>query len=151
MQSVHSSHPIEILHHWRDGGASVSTSKTHLDSSPCCASPQYVDREFGTGALKITPGHDPNDYAIGQKVGLPIINIMNKDGSLNANAGAYAGMDRFAVREQLWADMERQGLALKAEPYTLRVPRSQRGGEVGAGKQGTRSMMAAREHQHDRG
>jgi valyl-tRNA synthetase len=63
-------------------------------------------------------------------VGLPVINIMNKDGSLNANAGAYAGMDRFAVRQQLWADMESQGLALKAEPYTLKVPRSQRGGEV---------------------
>ncbi|GAQ82275.1 valyl-tRNA synthetase [Klebsormidium nitens] len=91
---------------------------------------EYVDREFGTGALKITPGHDPNDYAIGQKVGLPIINIMNKDGSLNENAGKYQGMDRFAVRKQLWADMEAEGLAIKAEPYTLRVPRSQRGGEV---------------------
>lgn len=91
---------------------------------------QYVDREFGTGALKITPGHDPNDYAIGQKVGLPIINIMNKDGTLNENAGKYVGMDRFAVRKQLWADMESEGLVMKAEPYTLRVPRSQRGGEV---------------------
>lgn len=50
---------------------------------------QYVDREFGTGALKITPGHDPNDYAIGQKVGLPVINILNKDGTLNENAGDY--------------------------------------------------------------
>ena len=50
---------------------------------------QYVDREFGTGALKITPGHDPNDYAIGAKLGLPTINILNKDGSLNKNAGIY--------------------------------------------------------------
>jgi valyl-tRNA synthetase len=50
---------------------------------------QYVDREFGTGALKITPGHDPNDYAIGVKLGLPTINILNKDGSLNSNAGIY--------------------------------------------------------------
>lgn len=50
---------------------------------------QYVDREFGTGALKITPGHDPNDYAIGLKLGLPTINILNKDGSLNNNAGVY--------------------------------------------------------------
>eukprot|EP00899_Mesostigma_viride_P026702 jgi/Mesvir1/7216/Mv19035-RA.2 len=91
---------------------------------------EYVDREFGTGALKITPGHDPNDYEIGQRVGLPIINIMNKDGTLNENAGAYRNMDRFAVRKKLWSDMEAAGLTLKMEPYTLRVPRSQRGGEV---------------------
>lgn len=50
---------------------------------------QYVDRGFGTGALKITPGHDPNDYAIGKKLGLPTINILNNDGTLNDNAGAY--------------------------------------------------------------
>lgn len=50
---------------------------------------QYVDKEFGTGALKITPGHDINDYALGQKLNLPTINIMNKDGTLNGNAGAY--------------------------------------------------------------
>lgn len=66
----------------------------------------YVDREFGTGALKITPGHDPNDYEIGQRFGLEIINIMNNDGSLNANAGDYAGLDRFDARQKLWADME---------------------------------------------
>eukprot|EP00897_Mesotaenium_endlicherianum_P001882 jgi/Mesen1/1721/ME000138S00585 len=90
---------------------------------------EYVDREFGTGALKITPGHDQNDYAIGQRVGLPIINIMNKDGTLNANAAAYCGMDRFDARERLWQDLEGAGLAIKAEPYTTRVPRSQRGGE----------------------
>lgn len=91
---------------------------------------EYVDREFGTGALKITPGHDPNDYAIGLKLGLPTINIMNKDGSLNNNAGMYSGLDRFVARKQLWADLEAAGLAIKTEPYTLRVPRSQRGGEI---------------------
>lgn len=91
---------------------------------------EYVDREFGTGALKITPGHDPNDYAIGQRIGLPIINIMAKDGSLNENAGVYSGLDRFEARERLWADLEASGLAIKTEPHTLRVPRSQRGGEV---------------------
>ncbi|KAL2645155.1 hypothetical protein R1flu_012742 [Riccia fluitans] len=91
---------------------------------------EYVDREFGTGALKITPGHDPNDYAIGQKVGLPIINIMNKDGTLNENAGKYSGLDRFVARKQLWADLESTGLAIKKETHTQRVPRSQRGGEV---------------------
>lgn len=66
----------------------------------------YVDREFGTGALKITPGHDPNDYEIGKRFGLEIINIMNNDGSLNANAARYEGMDRFDARQKLWADME---------------------------------------------
>ncbi|XP_057851241.1 valine--tRNA ligase, chloroplastic/mitochondrial 2 isoform X2 [Cryptomeria japonica] len=90
----------------------------------------YVDREFGTGALKITPGHDQNDYVIGEKLGLPLINIMNKDGTLNENAGPYRGLDRFVARSRLWLDLETAGLALRAEPYTLRVPRSQRGGEV---------------------
>jgi len=91
---------------------------------------EYVDMEFGTGALKITPGHDPNDYAIGKKFDLPIINIMNKDGSMNANAGDYNGLDRFDARAQLWKDMEEDGLVIKTEPHTQRVPRSQRGGEV---------------------
>ncbi len=91
---------------------------------------EYVDMEFGTGALKITPGHDPNDYAIGKKFDLPIINIMNKDGSLNANAGKYDGIDRFDAREQLWRDMEEAHLTIKVEPHTQRVPRSQRGGEI---------------------
>lgn len=90
----------------------------------------YVDREFGTGALKITPGHDVNDYEIGKRVGLDTINIMNDDGTLNGNAGAYAGLDRFEARKKLWADMEGAGLVLKSEPYTMRVPRSQRGGEI---------------------
>eukprot|EP00878_Enallax_costatus_P006975 GHUV01007309.1.p1 GENE.GHUV01007309.1~~GHUV01007309.1.p1 ORF type:complete len:960 (+),score=265.70 GHUV01007309.1:224-2881(+) len=91
---------------------------------------EYVDMEFGTGALKITPGHDPNDYEIGKRVGLETINIMNKDGSLNAAAGAYAGLDRFVARDKLWKDMEAAGLVIKKENYTTRVPRSQRGGEV---------------------
>jgi valyl-tRNA synthetase len=91
---------------------------------------EYVDQEFGTGALKITPGHDPNDYEIGQRHDLPIINIMNKDATLNEEAGPYVGQDRFAARKQLWADMEAAGLTLKTDEYTLRVPRSQRGGEI---------------------
>jgi len=92
---------------------------------------EYVDMEFGTGALKITPGHDPNDYAIGKKFDLPIINIMNKDGSMNSNTGKnYDGLDRFDARAKLWEDMEKDGLVIKVEPHTQRVPRSQRGGEV---------------------
>lgn len=74
---------------------------------------EYVDMEFGTGALKITPGHDPNDYAIGKKFDLPVINIMNKDGSLNENAGSYNRLDRFDAREKLWKDMEKEGLVIK--------------------------------------
>lgn len=91
---------------------------------------EYVDMEFGTGALKITPGHDPNDYELGKKFDLPIINIMNKDGSMNGNAGDYDGMDRFECRERLWSDMEEEGLVIKVDPHTQRVPRSQRGGEI---------------------
>ena len=91
---------------------------------------EYVDMEFGTGALKITPGHDPNDYTLGKKFDLEIINIMNKDGSMNANAGDYNGLDRFECREKLWSDMEEEGLVIKVDPHTQRVPRSQRGGEV---------------------
>ncbi|GKY96069.1 hypothetical protein MPSEU_000567100 [Mayamaea pseudoterrestris] len=91
---------------------------------------EYVDMAFGTGALKITPGHDPNDYALGKKYDLPIINIMNKDGSMNANAGDYNNLDRFACREQIWADMEKESLTIKVDPHSQRVPRSQRGGDV---------------------
>ncbi|MEW5311032.1 MAG: hypothetical protein WDW38_002779 [Sanguina aurantia] len=90
----------------------------------------YVDMEFGTGALKITPGHDINDYEIGKRVGLPTINIMNKDATLNAAAGKYEGLERFKARKVVWADMEAAGITIKRDPHTMRVPRSQRGGEV---------------------
>lgn len=90
----------------------------------------YVHREFGTGALKITPGHDPADYEIGKRLDLDVINLMNKDGTLNSNAGKYCGMDRFEARKKLWNDMESAGLVLKTEKYLTRVPRSQRGGEI---------------------
>ena len=74
----------------------------------------YVEREFGTGALKVTPAHDVNDYAIGQRHGLPLLNILNKDATMNEAAGKYAGLDRYACRAELWADLEAEGLALKA-------------------------------------
>ncbi|KAA8495921.1 Valine--tRNA ligase, chloroplastic/mitochondrial 2 [Porphyridium purpureum] len=91
----------------------------------------YVDREFGTGALKITPAHDTNDYEIGKRHGLEMLNIMNADASINAQGGPkYEGLDRFDCRKRLWEDMEAQGLVLKVEDYTTRVPRSQRGGEI---------------------
>ncbi|HEX2979035.1 MAG TPA: valine--tRNA ligase [Anaerolineaceae bacterium] len=90
----------------------------------------YVDREFGTGALKITPAHDPNDYQIGQRHGLEIISMLDEIARVNENGGPYTGMDRFEARKKLWADMAAQGLVIKEQPYTLNVPRSQRGGEI---------------------
>lgn len=91
---------------------------------------RYVDKEFGTGVLKISPGHDHNDYFLARKLGLPILIVMNKDGTLNEVAGLYNGMDRFDARKKLWSELEETNLAVKKEPYTLRVPRSQRGGEI---------------------
>ncbi len=89
-----------------------------------------VDREFGTGALKITPGHDPTDYQIGLDHGLPVINVLNPDATMNEHAGPYAGLDRYECRTRLWQDMQAAGLTVKTEPYRMQVPRSQRGGEV---------------------
>jgi valyl-tRNA synthetase len=91
---------------------------------------EYVDREFGTGALKVTPAHDFNDYEIARRQNLPLINIMNKDATINQNGGGYQGLDRFACRERLWDDMTEAGLTLEVKPHRLVVPRSQRGGEV---------------------
>ncbi len=90
----------------------------------------YVDRAFGTGALKITPAHDPNDYEIGLNHHLPMISVLNQDATMNENGGPYQGMDRFQCRKKLWADMQAAGLVIKEEPYQLNVPRSQRGGEI---------------------
>lgn len=90
----------------------------------------YVDLEFGTGALKITPGHDQADYEIGQRHGLEIINVLNPDATMNENAGPYQGLDRYVCREKLWNDMAEAGLTLKTESYRTQVPRSQRGGEA---------------------
>jgi valyl-tRNA synthetase len=90
----------------------------------------YVDMAFGTGALKVTPGHDPNDFEIGQRHHLEIVNVMNKDATMSEAAGPYAGLDRFECRQKLWADMQKVSLTIRSEPHTLNVPRTQRGGEV---------------------
>ena len=91
---------------------------------------EYVSMEFGTGALKITPGHDPNDYAIAQRHNLPIISMLDKEAKVNENGGRYKGQDRFDARKNLWADMKAAGLVIKEEPYRTTIPRSQRGGEI---------------------
>jgi len=90
----------------------------------------YVTREFGSGALKITPGHDPNDYEIGQRHNLPVISVLDEAARITANGGPYQGQDRFECRKNIWEDMRRADLVIKEEPYTLNVPRTQRGGEI---------------------
>ncbi|MBP7638180.1 MAG: valine--tRNA ligase, partial [Kiritimatiellae bacterium] len=77
----------------------------------------YVDRAFGTGVVKITPAHDPNDFQVAQRHALPVLNVMNGDGTMNEEAGPYAGMDRFACRKQVVADLEAQGLLVKVDPH----------------------------------
>jgi valyl-tRNA synthetase len=91
---------------------------------------EYVSMDFGTGALKITPGHDPNDYAIAQRHNLPIISMLDKEAKVNENGGKYQGQDRSVARKNIWADMKAAGLVIKTEPYTTTIPRSQRGGEI---------------------
>ncbi len=88
----------------------------------------YVDMEFGTGALKITPAHDVNDYVIGEKFGLETIDIFNDNGTINEKVGLYVGQDRFAVREQITKDLEAAGLMEKTEDYTNKVGYSERTG-----------------------
>ncbi len=91
---------------------------------------EYVDREFGTGSLKITPAHDPNDYDIGKRHKLEFISIMDKNAVINENGGPYQGLDRFACRKAIWNDMKIANLVIKEEPHNHMVPRSERGGEI---------------------
>ncbi|MFQ3322676.1 MAG: valyl-tRNA synthetase [Pseudomonadales bacterium] len=89
----------------------------------------YVDREFGTGCVKITPAHDFNDYEMGKRHNLEVINILDQDAKINANApGAYLGMDRFAARKQIVADLDAAGLLEKIIDHKLKVPRGDRSG-----------------------
>ena len=81
----------------------------------------YVDMEFGTGVVKITPGHDPNDFEVGKRHGLPIVNIMNDDATINENGGKYAGLDRYEARKQILKELEQDGLLEKVEDYTHNV------------------------------
>ena len=91
----------------------------------------YVDPEFGTGCVKITPAHDYNDYEVGKRHDLPLINILTHDAAINENApSAYQGMDRFAARKQIIIDIESTGLLEKIEPHKLKVPRGDRSGVV---------------------
>ncbi len=91
----------------------------------------YVDREFGTGCVKITPAHDFNDYEMGKRHGLPMINILDDDAAIGGEAPeAYVGMDRFAARKQVVADLDALGLLEKIDEHKLKVPRGDRSGVV---------------------
>ena len=81
----------------------------------------YVDMEFGTGAVKITPAHDPNDFEVGKRHNLPEINIMNDDATINANGGKFEGLDRYEARKQIVAELDELGLLVKIEDYTHNV------------------------------
>ena len=87
---------------------------------PVVADP-YVDKEFGTGCVKITPAHDPNDFEVGKRHNLPEINVMNDDGTINANGGKYEGMDRYEARKAIVAELESMGLLVKVVPHVHAV------------------------------
>ena len=89
---------------------------------------QHVDPEFGTGLVKITPAHDPNDFAVGNRHNLERINVMNDNGTMNEEAGKYEGMDRFEARKALVADLKEEGYLVKEEPIVHSVGHSERSG-----------------------
>ena len=92
---------------------------------------EYVDREFGTGVVKVTPAHDANDYAVGQRHKLPMIGVLTLDAKINENApAAYQGLDRFVARKKVVADLEAQGLLEETKKHKLMVPRCARTGQV---------------------
>ncbi|OKH22115.1 valine--tRNA ligase [Chroogloeocystis siderophila] len=88
---------------------------------------ELVEMEFGTGCVKVTPAHDPNDFEMGKRHDLPFINIMNKDGTLNENAGPFQGQDRFVARKNVVQRLETDGVLVKVEEYKHTVPYSDRG------------------------
>lgn len=90
----------------------------------------YVDMEFGSGAVKITPAHDPNDFEIGNRHNLERVLVMNEDGTMNENAGKYQGMDRFECRKQIVKDLQEQGVLFKIEEHVHSVGHSERSGAV---------------------
>ncbi|KTD31118.1 valine--tRNA ligase [Legionella maceachernii] len=92
---------------------------------------EYVDQEFGSGCVKITPAHDFNDHEIGKRHDLPVINILTKKATINKNAPvAYQGMDRFIARDQIVQDLDKAGLLVKTEPHQLKVPRGEKSNVV---------------------
>jgi valyl-tRNA synthetase len=97
---------------------------------PIICDAELVDPKFGTGVVKVTPAHDPNDYETGKRHSLPQINILNKDGTLNENGGPFQGMERFAARKAVKQRLEELGLARGVKKHTMTLPRSQRSGTI---------------------
>src|SRR5690606_26720920 len=91
---------------------------------------EYVDMELGSGAVKITPAHDPNDFEIGNRHNLERVLVMNEDGSMNENAGKYQGLDRFECRKQIVEDLQDMGVLFKIEERLHQVGHSERSGAV---------------------
>ena len=120
--------------HPKDGRYQAWLGKTLLlpltDRKIPLVADEYVDPEFGTGAVKITPAHDPNDFEVGLRHDLPVIRVMNDDGTMNELAGKYAGLDRYEARKQIVADMEKLGLLVKIEPHTHNVGHCSRCGST---------------------
>ncbi len=116
-------HPDDERFQWLKGKSVIVPS---VGRSVPIIMDEYVDREFGTGALKITPAHDVNDYNLGMKYNLPSINIFNDNGTLNENGGKYAGQDRFVCRKAIMKDLEAAELVEKVEDYVNKVGHSER-------------------------
>jgi valyl-tRNA synthetase len=102
----------------------------HVNRIGTIVADEAVDPAFGTGAVKLTPAHDPTDFEIAQRTGLPAVNVMNLDGTMNAEAGAYAGKTTAQTRKELLAELEAAGQLVKTEPYTHSVGHCFRSGTV---------------------
>lgn len=116
-------HPDDERYQWLKGREVVVPG---VDRTIPIITDEYVDREFGTGCLKVTPSHDVNDYMLGQKYNLPEIDVFNDDGTLNAHGGKYEGQDRMEVRTCFVKELESLGLIEKIEDYTNKVGLSER-------------------------
>src|SRR5881397_1379060 len=93
---------------------------------PIIADAILVDRAFGTGVVKVTPGHDFNDFETGKRHGLPLVSVMDEAGRINSNGGPYAGLDRFEARKRILADLEARGLLVAAKDHVLPLRRCDR-------------------------
>jgi valyl-tRNA synthetase len=112
---------------------------------------EWVSRDFGTGAVKVTPAHDPNDFALGQRHNLPSINIMDDTGHINAEGGAYAGLDRYVARKKVVADLEEQGLLGAVKEHTNNVGHCDRCKTVVEPRLSTQWFIAVNKKAQDRG
>ena len=116
-------HPLDERYQHLIGESAILPLMNH--EIPIIAD-EMVDREFGTGAVKITPAHDPNDFEAGKRHHLPLIDVMTDDAHMNENAGVYAGLERFAARKKIVEDLEAQGLIEKITEHTNAIGHCER-------------------------